>query len=451
MTVALGFNGSFGYAQSNLFGVHRDQTKWVALNEPPTFEPEIAQIDARLFTPGAYRKSIERLQGMFKCSGSFVMPLHPSEGVEFVKGVLGDVTSTELTGAGSGIYQHSFLGSNSVPMPKGFSLTIHEDIITKYISGVVVTSIEFGAEIDDVVTATVNWVGKKWETSAQGTAGTSQGGSAVSYDVVITEDSNDDFKLAIDGGAAYECTIAAATYSTAATLEAAINAAILAQTSLNDSEGVSEVACFIDSNDKLNFYTADKGTGAQVTYTAGTNDATASIGMGTPVEAAGTATLATATFSEVAPFVSTDMTVSQEGVDICVQSFTATFDAGLVNRNCLGHKYSKAVEIEKSRDIMLTFTKEYEDETAYNAWIANTDIEFQAALRTNNEIVAASGIDYDGNLYFKKCRINNTPEPSFEGQGAMKQEISATSYDYDNTYQDGLFEVNNLMSDMRDN
>jgi hypothetical protein len=33
-------------------GVHRDPTKWIAIKEPPTFTPEIVQIDSRLFAPG---------------------------------------------------------------------------------------------------------------------------------------------------------------------------------------------------------------------------------------------------------------------------------------------------------------------------------------------------------------------------------------------------------------
>lgn len=446
MTVSRGSQGSFGYVQSGILGVHRDQTKWVALKEPPTIEPDITQIDTRTFTPGTYHQSIERLQGMFKWSGSFVMVFHPEEGIEFLKGIFPTITSTELTGAGSGIYSHNFLPSDSIPMTAGFSLTVNEDSKVKYISGAIVTTLEIGAEIDGEVTATVNWIAKKVETASAGTSGTSQGENAVSFSATIVADTSDDFKLAIDGGTAYECTIASGVYTTAATLEAAINAAIVAQSSLNDADGVPEVACYIDSNSKVNFYTADKGTAASVAWTAGSNDANTILGYGTPVESAGAAALATATYSSVAPFTAVDIQISQDSTDICISSFTATFDMQLGPKNCLGHKYMKAVNIEGKRNFELTFAKDYENETQYDAWLANSDVEFKAELRTGTAIVALSGVNYDADMWFKKCRITNSPEPAFNGSGAMTQEVTATIFYEDATYSDASIDVNNTIS-----
>lgn len=445
MTIGRSSQGSFGYVKSGLMGVHRDPTKWVALKEPPTFTPEIVQIDSRLFTPGAYHQSLERLRGMFNCSGSFVMALHPSEGIEFVKGVLGSVTSTELTGAGLGIYEHEFVGVDTVPMPEGFALTVDYDLKTTYISGAVVTSIELGAEINGEVIVTVNWIGKKWETGADGTQGTSRCQNAVTLPVTFVVGVSDDFKLAIDGGTPVECTIAAGAYSTAATLEAAINAAIKANTTLKDSEGEPEVACFVNSENKVNFYTADKGVAVSVSLTAGTHSASTLMGMGTPVEAAGTATLATPTYSAVQPFCATHLTVVQDSAEICVNTCKINIDAKLVARNCLGHKYLSEVKIDGKREISLSFTKEYENESQVDEWKANTDVAYEINLRTGTEIVAASGINYDADIYLKKCLINNTPTPVFNSAGSITQEISATSFYYDATYKDIKFDINNTM------
>jgi len=446
MTIGRSSQGSFGYVKSGLMGVHRDPTKWIALKEAPSFTPEIVQIDTRLFTPGAYHQSLERLQGMFNCSGSFVMSLHPSEGIEFLKGVLGTVTSTELTGAGSGIYEHEFVGGDTVPMTEGFSLTIDYDLKTTYVSGAVVTSIELGAEVNGEVLATVNWIGKKWETGADGTSGTSQGQNAVSLPVTFEVGVSDDFKLAIDGGAAVECTITAGAYSTAATLEAAINAAIKANATLKDSEGEPEVACYVDSANKVNFYTADKGVGASVAWTAGTHSATTLLGMGTPVEAAGTATLATPTYSAVQPYCATHLTVLQDSAAICVNSCKISIDAKLAARNCLGKKYLSEVKLDGKREVSLSFTKEYEDETQVDEWKANTDVAYEINLRTGTEIVAASGINYDADIFLKKCLINNSPTPVFNGAGSITQEITAVSFYYDATYKDIKIDVNNTLS-----
>lgn len=448
MTVARGTQGSFGYVKSGLFGVHRDQTKWIALKEPPVVTEEIVRIDSRLFTPGAYHQSMERLQGMFNCSGSFVMALHPSEGIEFLKGIFGSVTSTELTGAGSGIYEHEFVGQDTIPMPYGFSFTIDEDLRVKYISGAIITSIELGAEINGEVLATINWIAKKCETAAAGISGTSKGANAVSLPVTLVVGVSDDFKLAIDGGTAFECTIAAGVYSTAATLEAAINAAILAQSSLQDSDGESEVACYVDSANKVNFYTADKGASAAIAWTTGTHTATTLLGMGTVVEAVGTAALTSPSYSTVQPFCAAQLIIKQDSTEFCASSCKITLDAKLVARNCLGHKYMSAVKLDGKREITLSFVKEYEDETQVTPWVANSDVTFELNLRTGTEIVALSGVNYDADLYLKKCRINNSPTPKFNAQGALTQEVTATSFYYDSTYKDGKFDLNNTMSEI---
>lgn len=446
MSIGRGFQGYMGYVASGLLGVHRDPTKWIALKEPPTITPEIVDIESRVFTAGAYHQSMEKLQGLFNCTVSFTMVYHPEEGIEFLKGILGSVTATELTGAGSGIYEHEFIGQDTIPMTEGFSLLVDYDIETCYVSGFIPTSAEFKSEVGSEVLVTINGIAKKFEWAAGGTSGTSQAQNALSFNVTITEDSNDDFKLAVDGGTAYECTIAAGTYSTAASLQAAINDAIEAQTSLNDDDGVPEVACYIDSDNKVNFYTTDKGTGAEVTWTAGTNDANTDLGYGTPVEAAGTATLGTASYSSVQPFMAHQLSVLQDSTTIYLSGFTAMIDTKLVGRNVLGHKYIKEPKFDGKREVTLTLTKEYEDDNAYDLWAANTNVDFEVNLRTYTEIVASSGVYYDCDMYFKRCRILNTPAPTFNGQAAITQQIPAKSYYYDSTYQDVKIDVNNTMA-----
>jgi len=450
MTVKRGFEGSFGYSQSGLSGVHRDQTKWIQLKEPPVTTPDIAEINTRLFGPGAYHRITERLQGMFTVTGSFVMALHPTEGIEFLKGLLPSVTSTELTGAGSGIYEHEFVNTDAIPMTEGFSLTIYEDSITQYISGAVVTTIEIGAEINGEVLATVNWVGRKWERAAAGTSGTSQGQSAISFTATLVADTSDQIKLAIDGGTAVEVTITAGAYTTAALLEAAVNTAINGTSGLLDDDGLPEVACYIDSDSKINFYSTDKGTGAEITWTAGSNDANTVLGYGTPVEAAGAAALTTPSYSSVQPYISTQLSTLQDSTAICIESITVTMDAKVGPRNCLGSKYIKGPVLEGKPEITIAFTKMYENESQYTPWLNKTAVDFELNFRTLTAIVAASGVNYDADFYLKNALINNTSAPIFEGQGAMKQEVTATVFYEDATYRNAKFDLNNAMSNMRD-
>jgi hypothetical protein len=140
------------------------------------------------------------------------------------------------------------------------------------------------------------------------------------------------------------------------------------------------------------------------------------------------------------------MTAKQDSTTIYLSSCKITLDAKLVARACLGSKYIKEAKLDGKREISLTFAKEYEDETQFDAWEGNTDVEFELNLRTGTEIVAASGVNYDADIYLKKCRINNTPEPVFNAQGALTQEVTATSFYEDSTYKDCKIDLNNTIS-----
>jgi hypothetical protein len=441
MSLARGNQISVGYAEQNLIGVHRDSQKYIAAEEV-TFDPEIVQIDAKLFTPGQYHQTIERLQGTWNCSGSLKFCLHPTEGIEFLKGLLSDVNSTDLTGAIA--YLHTLLGEDTLPGGNGFSIAIGEDLKIAFLTGVFFTEATIEAELDNSVMISLSFVAKKWDRD-NGTAGTSTGQNAVSYVVTLVADTSDQIKLAIDGGTAVEVTIAAGAYTDAATLSAAINTAIEGTAGLLDSDKDPEVACYVNSADKVVFYSADKGVGAEITWTAGTNDANTLLGYGIPVETAGSATITTPSFSSIQPFITTGLTVKMDDSEICVEKFSTTINSGIIPRKCLGLKTMKAVKFDKKREVTWSIEKDYEDETAIDKWLANTNIEIKAELRTGTEI--SGGENYDLDIYEKTCRIDNTPLP-VKKQGTLTQAISGVSFNTDTDYVDVRVDVKNNMDDL---
>jgi hypothetical protein len=438
MTVANGNQIFIGYSQSNIFGVHRDPEYYIAA-ESFSFTPEIGEIERELLVPGQHHESIELLKGSYSCSGSIVFDLHAQEGIHLMKGVLGSITSTLL---GSSVYKHNFLGDDSIPMSNGFSFLADLDLKTYLFSGVLITSAEISIELDNPAKITFNWIAKKWERSDDGTAGTSQGQNAISTPVTIVASTSDQIKLDIDGGGAVEVTIAAGTY-TSSELETAINTAIKATSGLLDSDDVAEVACRIDSSDKVNFYTADKGTGASVAWTAGTNDAGALLGRGTPVESAGASSNATPSFSSVQPFIGHQIKIEQDGSSICVGKLTLSIDAGIIGRKCLGHKFIKTPVFEKRRLINLSFEKDYEDENAISAWENNSNVDIKIEGRTGT--VAGGSYNYDLDVFLKRVRILNAPVPA-PALGVLKQTVTAKAYKYDATYNDIRFDVQNLLT-----
>lgn len=429
-----------GYSQNQVLGVHRDPQFYVAA-ESFAFTPEITEIQRELLIPGQHHESIELLKGNYNCSGSLVMDLHAQEGIHFLKGILGDVTSTLL---GSGVYDHKFLGDDDIPMPAGFSFLVDLDLKTYFFSGVIVTSIEIGGEIDNPAKCTINWIAKKWERADAGTMGTSQSQNAISAPVTLVASTSDQITLNVDAVGAIEVTIAAGTY-TAPELEAAVNVAIKATAGLLDTDSVPEVACFIDSNDKVNFYTADKGTTSTVAWTAGTNDAGVLLGRGTPVEVAGTSTNATPSFSQVQPFIGHQIKIKQDDVEICADKITVTIDGGLMGRRCLGHKFITAAQFEKKRLISVSFEKDYEDENAIVAWEENSNVDIKLEARSNT--LAGGTYNYDLDLFLKRVRILNSPVP-VPSLGVIKQTVTGQAYKHDADYNDIRVNVQNLLTEI---
>ena len=117
------------------------------------------------------------------------------------------------------------------------------------------------------------------ETAA--TQGTSVGGSAVTLPVTLNSTDNQ-LKLNVDGGGTQEITIAAGTYTTASDLASAVNTAIGNNTAL-----AGKVTAEVTSDGKLSLVSASTGKTSSVAVTAGTNDASATLGMTTKTEAAG--------------------------------------------------------------------------------------------------------------------------------------------------------------------
>jgi len=440
MTMQRGSQVFVGYSQNGILGVHRDPTHYVAC-ESFAYNVEPIEIDREIFIPGQHHESIERLIAGFNYSGNMVFDLHPAEGIHFMKGVLGEITTTELTGAGA--IEHQFLGGDTVPMPNGFSFTVEMDRKVYLFSGVVVTSIEKVSEADGVVKCTVNWIAKLLDISSDGTSGTSIGQNAMSFTVTLVVDTSDQIKLNIDSGGAVEITIAAGAYTTAAALEAAINTAIEGTSGLLDSDGNPEVACYIDSDNKCHFYTADKGSGAEVAWTAGTNDASTLLGMGTPVEAAGSDTIASPSYSSIAPFKAHQLSVLYAGSEIYVDKFTILIDAGIIGKRYHGHKYMRRPQLEKKRMITGSYEKDYEDETEITAAVANSNVELKGQYRTG--IVAAGGVNYDADEWLKRVRITGAPHPQ-PIHGTLRQVVTFKAYKEDATYNDYRFDVINLLS-----
>lgn len=440
MTQAQGNKVFVGYSQSGILGVHRDPAFYVAA-ESFAFTPEITEINRELLVPGQAHESIELLKGMYKCSGSLVFDLHAQEGIHFLKGIFPAITSSLL---GSGVYDHQFLGSNDVPMAEGFSLTCEMDLKVYYFSGVIVTSVEISGEIDNPSKITVNWIAKKWEKS-DGTAGTSQGETAVSLPVTLVASTSDQINLDIDSAGAVEVTIAAGTYNTAAELQAAINTALKGTVGLMDVDDVSEVACFVDSADKVNFYTADKGATASIAWTAGGNDAGTLLCRGVPVEAAGDAGIVAPSFSTVQPFIGHQIKVLQDGAEICAEKTTVTIDAGLIGKNCLGHKFFKEPILEKKRLVNVTIEKDYQDEAAVDAWEANSNVEVEIQMDTNT--IAGGMYNYTLKIYLKRVKILNAPTP-VPALGVIKQTINGQAYKHDTDYLDCRVDVQNLLTEI---
>ena len=182
------------------------------------------------------------------------------------------------------------LGANmSVTLWEASTVVLDADVGSVPISA----TAEFGLPPDNVITATLTsplTVKLLKDTEIKlpvidggvellgTTAGTSVGADiSGSLPITITPDTNDDIKLAVDGGAAVEYMIAAAEYTTGDLLVAAINTAIA------DSGATASW----DTNHIV--FTSDTvGSGSSVAVTAGTNDATADLGFSSPTETDGT-------------------------------------------------------------------------------------------------------------------------------------------------------------------
>jgi flagellin len=112
--------------------------------------------------------------------------------------------------------------------------------------------------------------GTKLDSAAVGskaTAGTFTGAALAATNTIVAGTS-DNIKLAVDGGAAVEITIAAGAYTESQTVDA-VNTAIGA------SSLAGKVTASLDASNQIVFTSATKGAGSSVAESAGTKDASA--------------------------------------------------------------------------------------------------------------------------------------------------------------------------------
>lgn len=435
MADALGSNAFIGIAESNAIGVHRDPSLYGDVTEI-SLKGEEDKITLNTLRPGVYQNSSQVLPGLRKVSGGFKYPFHPSDWVFLLKHLLGTVTSAQQ--GSTAAYKHSFLGANTLP-GFGLSATKNLDQMVSHFFGLFANSLSLDFEIGQAIMATMEFIGKDMLIGT-GTHGTSTGQNAISFPVTLVVDTSDQIKLAIDGGDATEVTITAGTYATAALLAAAINTAIAGTTGLLDNYRNPKVACRVDSSNKLVFYSATKGAASTVAYTAGTHDATTLLGMGTPVEAAGAAELATPSYSSLNPFIFYQAKLIIDDVEAEVEKLNLTISNNLQAKNVIGRNSLVGVNISQ-RTVTGTITKWLTGSSVWTKFRNGTKATLKIEGRTN--VLAATGYYYDLDIWLKNILYSN-PEPGVSGPDPIKEEIPFTAYYEDATYQDILIEVTNL-------
>lgn len=433
---ALGTNAFIGISESDHIGVPKDPSEYFDAITTG-LKGDISPIDVKILRPGVYQDAAQKLQGLRSASGDIKMPFNPTGGIRILKHLLGAVTSTQQ--GATAAYKHRFLGADTFASESGLSIMVNKDLEAFHYFGMLVNTLTLSFEQGNPVQATYGFVGKDVSTG-KGTAGTSTGQNAISFPVTLVASTSDQIKLAVDGGTAVELTIPAAAYATGAALSAAINTVIAGTSALLDSSRNPEVACYVNSSNKLVFYTADKKSTASVAWTAGTHDAGTLLGRGTPVEAAGANALATPTFTTVLPFIFTQGIVKVDGVEIECEKLTLTINNGLIKKNVLGRD-SYVGANKGTRIVSGSFGKWFSETAIYEKFRANSDATIKLELRTGVE--CATGYYYDCDIFMNKVRYGN-PEPTVPGNDPLKHDVPFTAYYADATYKDIAIDVTNL-------
>jgi len=444
MPRAQGSQGFLGVAEQDHRAVPKDPSLYGDVVEISA-KADKEKINIPIIRPGVYQQSAQEVDGKRSAGEGFKSVLHPSDWVFLWKHLLGDVTSTQQ--GGTAAYKHEITGIDTV-YGDGLTLLKHLDQMTMHLFGMFANKATIELEVGQPAFVTWEFVGKDG-TKGTGTAGTSQGQSAISFPVTLVASTSDQISISIDGGSAVEVTLTAGVYATGAALATMINEVIAnpdnGYTGLLDSHRNPIVACRVDSNDKLNFYSASKGTSSAVAWTAGTNDAGTLLGRGTPVEAVGNATASTPVYnSAVGPYIYHQGRVKFDDVETYVQKLSLSIDNGLTPIDVLGFDSNKDV-IKVTRVVSGTISKWLENETIWDAFQNNSDIELKLELRSGVE--ADTGYNYDCDIIMKAIRYGN-PEPGLASKEPIMEEVPFTSYYYNATYKDFYISFINLLTSL---
>ena len=428
-----------GYAPSDTKRVPKDPTLWMECLGI-ALEPDVAQIKREILRPTAVQYDSQVLLGARSVKGNIKTEFHPEQGMQLLNAILGNVTHNQL--GGTAAYKHTFTGSDTVPSAEGFTIFESMDIIEREFYGCFPTKLGLAFDIGKSVEATYDFIGKD-VVSGVGTGGTSRGQNAITFTVTLVLNTSDQIKLNVDGAGIVEITLTAGAYATSAALVTMINNAINSTSTLLNTMGDPKVACFVDANNKLNFYSATKGAASSVAWTAGTHDASTLLGKGTPVEAVGAATLPTPTYSALQPFIFHQATLLVDGSSVDVEKLSLSIDIGLQAKNVLGQASLRDVLLGKNRVVTGSIDKWFEDETIINKFRALTSAALKIQLRSGVQ-VGATAYFYDCDIWLNNIRYGN-PFPKPSGTGPFKQSIPFTAY-YDVTYKDVQIDITNSLT-----
>ena len=333
-------------------------------------------------------------------------------------------------------YTHIFKGQDSVPSIAS-AFTLYEDLSQMNLVGCYPTAVDIEIDKGNPVQVTYAFVGMHG-FDQKGKAGTSVGENAITFPVTLVVSTSDQIKLAVNGGSAVEVTIAAGAYNTGDDLAAAINDAIAGTSGLVDSYRRPLVACFVGSTKKLNFYSDEKGASASVAWTAGTNDAGTLLGIGTPVETAGSATPSKPSESVIQPFIATKTKLllgGQSGEEIPgMEKFKISISNGMGLLETIGYYFAHIPVIHKRREVKVTIDAAYTDPAVLAHFMVNDTISLYALLETGVAIGSTSD-KYQAEIFLNSCKILKTPLPAMSGQDYIKQNVEAQAF-ADDTYQD---------------
>jgi hypothetical protein len=429
-----------GFSQADHAMVHKDPVNFIVFKTLP-LKQDVKFPEIPVLTPGMQEPINYRYEGLHSVSGSAQTPFYPEQSLSLLKGVLTGVTPTDLTGA----WNHKFLGEDTVPNVP-FCFTQFEDLSNMNLVGCYPTGVDIEMDKGNPVMLTYPIVGMHGFDQI-GVAGTSTGQNAISFSspIVLVVNVSDRIKLAVDGGSATEVIIPAASYSTAAALIAAINTAIEGTAGLTDKYKRPLVACFLNSASKIEFYSGTKGTGSSVAWTAGTDDAGTLLGRGTPVEAAGIATMSKPSESVIQPFINTQTTMTLDGVNIPgVDKAKISIKSGLDLHQIVGYFFPTLPIIKSRRSVTGTLDVAFTDVNWLVKHLANTTFALLFTLETG-VIIGSTAYTYKATIRLNSCKSTKTPVPNVSGTGHITQSIEFKAY-ADAVYQDVEIDVVNSLA-----